>query len=129
MGWTYHDLGDYERALDLFQKGVQFRKAQGKIREIRIARWSVGRVLRSLQHYQEALCIQQELYEEWASSGEAQDGYIAEEIAECLLALGRATESRPYFTQAYTLLSQDSWLVAEAPERLQRLKQLGEEAS
>jgi len=35
-GWTYHDLGEYERALDLFQKGVQFRKAQGKIRELRI---------------------------------------------------------------------------------------------
>jgi tetratricopeptide (TPR) repeat protein len=87
MGWTYHDLGDYERALDLFQKAVQFRKAQGKIREIRIARWCVGRALRSLQRYQEALSIQQELYEEWACGGEEQDGYVAEEIAECLTGL------------------------------------------
>lgn len=129
MGWTYHDLGDYERALDLFQKALQFQQAQGKIREIRIARWCVGRVLRSLQRYQEALSIQQELYEEWTNSEEEQDGYVSEEIAECLLALGRVTESRPYFTEAYTLLSQNIWLVAEAPERLERLKQLGEAAS
>jgi len=88
MGWTYHDMGDYEHALDLFQKGVEFQKAQGTIREIRIARWCIGRVLRSLERYQEALSIQQELYEEWASSEEEQDGYVAEEIAECLLALG-----------------------------------------
>jgi tetratricopeptide (TPR) repeat protein len=125
MGWTAHDLGDYERALDLFQKAVQCREEQGKLREILIARWCVGRVLRSLQRYQEALAIQEELYKEWASSQEEQDGYGAEEIAECLLALGRASESRPYFTQAYTLLSQDIWLVAQEPERLQRLKQLG----
>lgn len=129
MGWTSHDQGDYERALDLFQKAVQCRKEQGKRRDILSARWCVGRVLRSLQRYQEALSIQRELFEEWASSGEEQDGYIAEEIAECLLALGQATESRPYFTQAYNLLSQDIWLVADAPERLQRLKQLGEESS
>ncbi len=129
MGWTSHDLGDYERALDLFQKAVQFREAQGKTSDILIARWCVGRVLRSLQRYQEALAIQEGLAKEWASSGEEQDGYGAEEIAECLLALGRASESRSYFRQAYTLLSQDIWLAAEAPERLQRLKQLGEESS
>jgi tetratricopeptide (TPR) repeat protein len=74
MGWTYHDQGEYERALGLFQKAVQFREAQGKLREILIARWCVARVLRSLQRYQEALSIQQELYKEWASSEEEQDG-------------------------------------------------------
>jgi tetratricopeptide (TPR) repeat protein len=128
MGWTYHEMGDYERALNLFQKAVQFSEKQGKIRDIRIARWCVGRVLRSLQRYQEALSIQQELYEEWARGEEEQAGYVSEEIAECLLALGRVTESRPYFTEAYTLLSRNIWLAAEAPERLERLRQLGEEA-
>ncbi len=129
MGWTYHDQGEYERALDLFQQAVQFSEAQGKPRDIRIARWCVARVLRSLQRYQEALSIQQELYKEWASSEEEQDGYVSEEIAECLLALGQATESRSHFTQAYTLLSRNIWLAAEAPERLERLKQLGEASS
>jgi tetratricopeptide (TPR) repeat protein len=129
MGWTSHELGDYERALALFQQAVQCRKEQGKRREILIARWCVGRVFRSLQRYQEALSLQEELAEEWASSGEEPDGYIAEELAECLLALGHVTESRPYFTQAFILLSQDSWLGAQAPQRLQRLKQLGEESS
>lgn len=125
MGWTYHDMGDYEHALAIFQRGVAFQEAQGTTREIRIARWCVGRVLRSLERYQEALFIQQELYKEWASSGEEQDGYVSEEIAECLLALGQIPESKPYFAQAYKLLSQNSWLVAQEPERLQRLKRLG----
>ena len=61
-------------------------------------------------------------------SEEEQDGYVFEEIAECLLILGRAAESQPYFAQAYALLSQDIWLVAQEKERLEHLKQLGEES-
>src|SRR5258708_3583712 len=100
----------------------------GTAREIRIAWWCVGRILRSLQRTTEALALQQELLAAWEKGKEEQDGYVFEEIAECLLVLERASESRPYFAQAYALLSQDLWLVAQAKERLQRLKQLGEES-
>ena len=58
---------------------------------------------------------------------EEQDGYVFEEIAECLLILGRAAESRPYFVQAHAFLSRDIWLVAQEKERLERLKHLGED--
>ena len=128
LGWAYHEQGDYERALECFQQALQWQQEHGTAREIRIARWCVGRTLRSLQHTTEALALQQELLAAWEKSNEEQDGYVFEEIAECLFVLGRASESRPYFTQAYTLLSQDPWLVAQESERLRRLKQLGEES-
>lgn len=124
LGWTYHDHKEYERALEYFQKALQWQQEYGTAREIRIARWCVGRTLRSLQRTAEALVLQQELLAEWESSGEEQDGYVFEEIAECLLDLGRVPESRSYFAQAYARLSQDPWLVAQEQERLQRLQQL-----
>lgn len=127
LGWTYHDQGEYECALECFQKALQWQQEHGTARERQIARWCVGRTLRSLQHTTEALALQQELLAEWEQSKEEQDGYVFEEIAECLLVLGRASESRPYFAQAYALLSQDLWLMAQEEGRLHRLKQLGEE--
>ncbi len=128
LGWTYHDQGEYERALEYFEKALQWQQEYGMAREIRIARWCIGRTLRSLQRLTEALALQQELLAEWQTSEEEQDGYVYEEIAECLLALGRATESRSYFGQAYETLSKDPWLLARENERLQRLKQLSEES-
>lgn len=125
LGWTYHEQGDYELALDYFQKALTWQQECEKVRESLIARWCVGRTLRSLQRTTEAFALQQELLAAWEQSGEKQDGYVFEEIAECLLALGRVAESRPYFVQAYTFLSQDIWLAAQEKERLGRLKQLG----
>lgn len=130
LGWVYHDQGEYERALEYFQQALQWQQENGKAREVRIARWCLGRVLRSLQRTTEALALQEELLAEWEKSEEEPDGYIFEEIAECLLVLGRTAESQPYFAQAYARLHhhQDIWLVAQDPEkeRLERLKQLGE---
>lgn len=124
IGWTYHDAGEFAQALDLFERAYAFRQAQGQPREIRIARWCIGRTLRSLNQVQAALALQEALYAEWAASGEQQSGYVSEEIAECLVALGRQDESQPYFAEACTLLSRDPWLFAQEHERLQRLHDL-----
>ena len=45
--------------------------------------------------------------------------------AFAVLALGRADEARPYFAQAYALLSQDEWLMDNEAARVARLKELG----
>jgi tetratricopeptide (TPR) repeat protein len=119
LGWTYHDMGKFEEALEAFQKALVWHEVNGKPDTIRIAKWSVARTLRSLQHYQEALDIQQKLLEE-----EQNDGYIHEELGECLLALGHAEKAKVYFAKAYELLSSDSWLVQNESERLERLKEL-----
>jgi tetratricopeptide (TPR) repeat protein len=126
IGWSYHDQGQYQQALEAFQKALEWRQAQGDEREVRIAKWCIARALRSLGQVEEALRMQQALLEEWKQVGES-GGYVEEELGECLLALGRAEEARPYFTQAYAKLSQDSWLAEQEPARLERLKHLGEE--
>ena len=64
IGWTYHDLGEDESALAVFQKALAWRVDQGQAVEIRIARWSVARILRALQRTEEALRIQQSLHNE-----------------------------------------------------------------
>lgn len=122
-GWSYHELGDYASALDMFQKAEAIRKLKRSVPEIRIAQWCVARTLRSLKRVEEALSKQMALKAEFEAAGEG-DGYVFEEIGECLLALDRAQEAQPYFAKAHELLSQDAWLAEKEPARLARLKEL-----
>lgn len=124
LGWTYHDAGDYERALGVFSKSLDWRTARQDTTGSRIAKWTVGRCLRSLNRYEEALSIQQALANEYAAA-DAEDGYVYEELGECLLALGREPEAKPYFAKAYQLLRSDIWLARDEPSRLARLRDLG----
>jgi tetratricopeptide (TPR) repeat protein len=124
IGWTYHDVGQDELALAIFRKAVAWREAANQSREARIARWCVARILRALGRVEEALVLQQQLAEEQTAHGE-DDGYVFEELGECLLALHRPGEAAPYFARAYEVLSRDLWLVENGPARLDRLKQLG----
>lgn len=124
MGWALHDAGAHEQALALFREALDGRVEQGDATTIRIARWSVARCLRSLDRVDEALAEQESLAAELAETG-ATDGYVTEERAECLLALGRGEEARPLFAQAHAELSADVWLADAEPERLARLAALG----
>ncbi len=58
-------------------------------------------------------------------AAEEEDGFVYEELGECLHALGKPGEARPYFRRAYGLLSQIEWVAGDA-ERLERLRSLGE---
>lgn len=124
LGWTLHDQGQHAEALDLFEKALAFRQEQGKARETRMAQWAVARALRSLGRVDEALAIQRDLLAQHAANGTT-DGYVQEEIAECLVLLDQDAEAQPFFAQAYAALSQDAWLAENEPERLRRLKELG----
>ena len=126
LGWTFHDLKDYAFALDLFEKAEAWQRSKGRIDETRIARWCVARTLRSLGRIEEALARQMTLDEEFESAGEA-DGFVFEEIGECLLALNRQRDARPYFLRAYEVLSLDPSLLENEPERLARLSDLAKE--
>ncbi len=123
IGWTYHDRGEYDRALAMFEKAVPLRQQQGKPAPLRIARWTVARALRSLGRLDEALTIQRQLAEGLVQAGES-SGFVEEELGECLLALGRADDAKPHFARAFELLSQNSYLAQHEPERLERLRTL-----
>lgn len=125
IGWTYHDIRDYDQALTVFQDALAFRQDQGKPGPIRIARWCVARTLRSLNRIEEALKIQQELLAELDQAGE-KDGFVYEELGECLLRLEQRDKARKYFALALKELAQMSWLAESEPERLARLKKLAQ---
>ena len=123
-GWSYHDAGEYESALVIFEKAESFFRVKGGVDKIRIAVWTVARCLRSLNRLDEALSKQLALHAEFESAGET-DGFVFEEIGECLLALQRGEEAKQYFAKAYEVLSEDVWLAENEPDRIARLKQLG----
>ena len=125
-GWTYHDMGRYERAMELFVKALAFREEAGGEPQIRIAKWCVARCHRSLGDFEAALDMQQALAEELRAN-EDSDGYVEEELGELLLTLDRPEDARPHFAEAYRLLSADAWMAANEAERLERLKTLGGE--
>ncbi len=124
-GWSYHDIGEYESALKIFEKAVSYFGEKGSADKLRIAKWTVARCLRSMNRIEEALSKQMALKAEFDSI-DGSDGYVEEEIGECLLALKREEESKPYFAKAYELLSQDEWLIENEAERMKRIKELGE---
>jgi tetratricopeptide (TPR) repeat protein len=124
IGWTYHDMGRYGDALHMFEKALDFRREAGDEEEIAVARWCVARCLRSLGRVEEALAVHRELCRRTDELGEP-DGYVYEELGECLLELGLTDEAAPWFRLAHEELSKDPWLTANEPERLQRLAELG----
>ena len=119
LGWSLHDLGRPVEALEAFVRAVPLRAAQRDEARHRIARWTVGRCLRTLGRFEEALRIQEDLAQDPSA-----DGYVFEEIGECRLALGLPSEGA--FRRAYELLSQETWFAEEEPARLERLRLLGE---
>jgi len=125
MGWDAHDAGDYARALELHEKCLAWHRARNpESRGTRIAKWSVAKQLRMLKRLDEALALQRELLEDWKKAGE-EDGFVYEELGECLLAQGKADEARPWFRKAYALLKEIGW-VAEDKARMDRLQKLAE---
>ncbi|MEL6179897.1 MAG: hypothetical protein AAFS10_13145, partial [Myxococcota bacterium] len=117
-------LGRLDEALEVFNRALSFRETQGQDKPILIARWCVGRCLRSLGRLEEALALQNALRDSYASIGEP-SGYNAEELGELHLALGDGEQARVWFGQAWEILSKDTWLVKHEPERLARLASLG----
>lgn len=123
IGWTYHEMGRFEDALRVFRLAAEERERQGKPGPHRIARWCVARALRSLGRFEEALVEQRRLADLHAAAG-SRDGFVHEEIAECLLALGRDEEARAEFARALEILLADEGPVRAEPGRIERLRRL-----
>jgi len=124
IGWTHHSEGKFDDALECFEQALAEQQKKGDETLIRVAKWSIGRCLRSLERVDEALAMQQELIKE-PDRDPTSLGYVHEELGECLHALGRTDEARPHFAKAYELLSQDEWLMEAERERIERLREMG----
>ena len=124
IGWAHHDAGRFDAALDMFERAVDVRTQEDDPAALRIARWSVARCLRSLGENQRSLAIQLELLAEGTAAGEP-DPYVHEELGELYAAVDRLDEGRPHFRLAHAELSNDPWLVAGEPERLERMRAMG----
>ncbi len=125
-GWIYFDMKDYTKALDLFERNVEWHTERNSKMPLIIAKWSVARTLRAIGQVNKALEMQLNLLDELKEKQLEQDGYIFEEIGECLLEKNKKEDSKPYFKQAYELLSKDIWLQENEKERLARLKDLSQ---
>ncbi|MDB5323427.1 MAG: hypothetical protein JWN40_5058 [Phycisphaerales bacterium] len=124
IGWTYHAMGDYPAALAVFEEALRLRQSQGKPGPIRVARWCIAKMHRLLGRAAEALPVQESLLGECERARQP-DGYVHEELAECLLALGRRAQAAPHFARAYELLASDPGFPKDEAARLQRMKELG----
>lgn len=88
--WDLHDLERYPEALPVFQEALKEWTARDRPQQIRIAKWSVARCLRSLGRFQEALDIQRALEREYAAAGESNRDVLDEIAAnEAVLAQPR----------------------------------------
>ncbi|MBX7041415.1 MAG: tetratricopeptide repeat protein [Ignavibacteria bacterium] len=124
LGWTYFSMKEYDKALDLFRKDIDWFDRRGRVTNANIARWSAAKTLRMIGNIDEALETQLAL-KEIIERTKDEDGYVYEELAECYLAKGIEDEGKKYAGIAYDILKSDAWLQADEPERLARLKELG----
>lgn len=123
LGWSYFDSGQYQEALYMFEKALEYRSQRNDVANVGVARWCIAKTLRMMGHTEEALDMQHQLFEEYQSAGR-KDGFVYEEIAECLLTLGNDLEAEGWFAAAYGELSKDP-TVARDRDRLLRMKTLG----
>ncbi|MFH1312658.1 MAG: tetratricopeptide repeat protein [Candidatus Eisenbacteria bacterium] len=76
-GWSYHDLGQYDKALELFEKSLAFRQERGDVEGTRIAKWTIARTYRSLGRVDEAQVYFRQAHEilsqdQWLVANEAE---------------------------------------------------------
>ena len=127
IGWTYFEQQQFEESLLMFEKALGFQQQQGDPNKVMIAKWCVAKTLRMMDHTEEAMEMQRNLFEEYQAAGK-KSGYVYEEIAECMMVLGQEQESQGWFAVAYEELSKDPRLANEQ-KRLNRLKELGKVGS
>jgi tetratricopeptide (TPR) repeat protein len=93
LGWHQLEAGEYEAALDSFQRALEVRERDsGNQEQIEIARYAVAKSLRMLGRPAEAAALLEQAVA-WTEQVGRPDGWFHEELAECYAALGREDEA------------------------------------
>lgn len=127
LGWHYFDLIQFDKALESFETAVESMKETGEAPRSLEARYAIGRTLRALKRFPEALAVQQAIAVELGRNENAR-ALVNEEIAECFYALKQQDEAQRHFALAHQVLAKDQWLADNEPSRLLRLKKLAKPA-
>ncbi|HEX5638771.1 MAG TPA: hypothetical protein VFX81_03130 [Burkholderiaceae bacterium] len=125
--WNLFEERKFEEALAAFREAETAWHATDRQPQGRIATWSVARALRALNRHDEALQLQTRLEREWQAA-DGVDGYVFEEIAENLEALGRIAEATAYFRRAEQELGKDPQFVRDEAARWRRITSLAARA-
>ena len=126
LGWEYYETGDFEQALDAFERALVVRETQPeKQAPIEIARFAVGKALRSLDRSGEAIPLLEQAVN-WATSEGAPDGWFHEELAEEYTAVGRSDDAREQARLAISLLLENDPTFEQDAGRRAQLSSLAE---
>jgi tetratricopeptide (TPR) repeat protein len=124
LGWAYYGAGDYDAALEAFERALAARERYPEqASEIEIARYAVGKTLRALGQAEEAAPLLEQAVAAAEAAGRP-DGWFHEELAEIYAALGREDAAREQARLALPLLHADDPSLAQDAERSARLRGL-----
>jgi tetratricopeptide (TPR) repeat protein len=124
LGWEHYENGEYELALDAFERALRAREREPeKEAPIEIARYAVGKTLRALGRSEEAIPLL-ERATGWAERSGSPDGWFHEELAEEYAAVGRMDEAREQARRALPLLEAGDPAFAGDEGRRRRLAAL-----
>ena len=124
LGWERYEAGDFEAALDAFERGLAARLSDpANAGAIEIARYAVGKTLRRLDRSSDAIPLLEQAVA-WADAEGAPDGWFHEELAEEYAAVGRDDDARQHARLAVPLLERDDPSFATDDARRTRLADL-----
>ena len=124
LGWEYHEAGDFQPALDAFERALRARERDGSnAQAIGIARYAVGKTLRALGRAEEAIPLLEQAVA-WTEKESSPDGWFHEELAEEYAAVGRDEDARAQAALAIPLLQRDDPSFPDDADRVARLRAL-----
>jgi tetratricopeptide (TPR) repeat protein len=122
-GWTAFDSHQFDKALACFEKAMSEPRATDSNGRWMALQWSRARMMRALGQTEQALEIQNTLFEEMRIRGKV-SGYVYLELAECQQLLNQREPAKANFELAFTELSNDPWFADNRSDELNRMKYL-----
>jgi tetratricopeptide (TPR) repeat protein len=126
LGWEYYEAGEFESAVEAFERALRAREADPEnAAAIEIAQYAVGKALRALDRPDEAIPVLEEAVASATQRGAA-DGWLHEELAEEYATVGRPDDARVHARLAIPLLKAHDPSFPEDAERRNRLDALAD---